>query len=292
MKNRFWSFIIIILIYAAAVGAGAAVLVFLPRYDIFVNMFLADFAATVTVYISSLIFGNASTYDPYWSVAPVFLTLGFYLYGSVPFSAHHLFVLIPFFVWAARLTYNWAKGFENLRWQDWRYTKLRADHPKIYQFICFTGIMLMPTVLVYLGTAPLWFILSSTNFSVFHLAGGAVITLAVIIQATADEQMRKFRRENRGKCIDTGLWKYSRHPNYFGEIMIWWGIAVAALASGQIASLLGAVLITCLFMFISIPMMEKHILSTRPEYGRYRETVSALIPWKRKEAEDEENCLN
>lgn len=261
-------------------------------------MFIADIAATVVVYISSLVFKNASVYDPYWSVMPVLMIIAWYIFYNINLSAYHLIVLIPLLIWSIRLTLNWALGFEDLTWEDWRYKKFKQDYPKIYQFICFTGIMLFPTILVFLGIIPIWFLINNSGFSLFHILGGAIILLAVILQGTADKQMKNFKEKNKNQnvCIDEGFWRYSRHPNYFGEICIWCGVAVAGLASINIISVLnitaaffyvfnflGAALMILLFLFVSIPLMEKHIISTRQGYIEYKNIVkSPLVPFFRR----------
>lgn len=289
MKSKAVSLSVIFVIYAIAIAAGAVLLISIK--DIVVNpvlaVFIADVAATVIVYFSSIIFNNASTYDPYWSISPPLIVLAYYLYGKVELFPHHLLVLVPLLIWSIRLTYNWIRGFENLLWQDWRYTKLKKDNPKLYQIICFFGIMLMPTILVYVGTAPLWAVINTSSLSAWHLTGALIVLAAVTVQAVADGQMLKFRNIPRTKkeCMDSGLWRYSRHPNYLGEIMVWWGIVVAALSNADLIRIpfLGAAAITLLFIFISIPMMEKHILSSRPEYTDYKKTVpSPLLPWFRR----------
>ena len=260
-------------------------------------MFIADIVATLFVYLTSLVFKNASVYDPYWSVVPVFIIITYYIFYDVTFYAYHLIVLIPFLIWAIRLTLNWVIGFEDLNWEDFRYKGFKEKYPKLYQFISLIGIMLIPTCLVFLGTIPLWFLISSDSFSFTFIIGGAIILFAVIYQAISDYQMKKFKNEENAKsCIDTGLWRYSRHPNYFGEICIWWGCAISAIGVYGIASDLslsvwlyfilafaGAVFITLLFIFISIPMMEKHIIITKDGYLDYKKKVkSPLFPICRK----------
>lgn len=291
MKNRALSFVIIIAIYTAAVAAGAAVLILLPGTDPIPHMFVADMAATAVVFISSLIFKNASVYDPYWSVAPVFIVIGYYTHYGIQFYMHHLFVLLPFLFWSVRLTYNWARGFESMKWEDWRYRKYRAEHPKVFPVISFFGIMLMPTWFVYFSSAPVWAVINSSSLTVWHIIGGAVILFAALYQTIADRQMREFRRNNKGtgKCIDEGLWRHSRHPNYLGEILIWLGVGVSSFGYKPYPSLIfplaGVFMMSLLFNFVSIPLMEKHILSNRPEYAEYKKRVpNALIPWFRKAA--------
>jgi steroid 5-alpha reductase family enzyme len=107
------------------------------------------------------------------------------------------------------------------------------------------------------------------------------------LQYIADGQMRAFKKRNLDKkiCIEEGLWKYSRHPNYFGEVMVWWGLYLIYFGATLTLNLylLAPLAMTSLFIFISIPMMEKKILRTRPEYKDYQDRVSMLIPLPRKD---------
>ena len=111
---------------------------------------------------------------------------------------------------------------------------------------------------------------------------------AILLEATADRQMRKFleQPDGRGKTINRGLWARSRHPNYLGEILFWWGLYLFALAAnpGFWNVIIGPVAITLMFLFISIPMMEKRMKARRSDYSEYMKRVPTLLPirfWKR-----------
>ncbi|MDR2516761.1 MAG: DUF1295 domain-containing protein [Spirochaetaceae bacterium] len=283
-KDKGHSLLLIALIYAAAFGSGAAVLAAAaPLMHPLWALFAADTAATVMVFMSNLICKNASVYDPYWSVQPVLLiTAMFWQYGAA-FHPVQLLTLIPLACWSLRLTLNWMSGFDNLDWEDWRYRDLKRRAP-CPCLVIFLGVMMMPTCLVFLGCIPLWYLLhAETPGPVLPAAGGLFILLGTALEHVADSQMRSYRRNpNRSPCIDEGLWRYSRHPNYCGEILVWVGVFIAALSNFSLLSCAGVVLIMLLFTVVSIPMMEKHLLEKRPEYARYRKMVSPLIPWKRK----------
>ncbi|QQO10620.1 DUF1295 domain-containing protein [Breznakiella homolactica] len=286
MKNKWVSLLLILLVYAVSYGAGGAALYFFSGYlNPILNMFVATTIATVIVFLFSLPFGNASVYDPYWSVQPPFIILGFYLVYGITLRPAHLLVLLPLLIWAVRLTVNWAVGFENLDWQDWRYTDLKRDNPKTAQLVMFLGVMYMPTCLVFFGTLPYWNLMNILNPApLFPAIGGIIILIGTFFEALGDIQMKAYKKEaNPAPYINRGLWKYSRHPNYFGEILIWVGLAAAGLQNFNIWGILGLALIVFLFYFISIPMMEKHMLGKRPEYAEYQKNVSMLIPMPPKE---------
>ncbi len=280
MKNKKISLVIIILMYIVAITAFFISINILKKYNISIllNIFISDVIATIIIYIFNLIVKNASVYDPYWSVFPPIILLSYYMNFNIVFEMQHLFIIIPLIIWSLRLTINWAIGFDNLKWEDWRYKMFKQKFPYLSFLIVFTGIMLFPTILVYFGTLPVYYILNDSSF-INLLLGGMVIIIACLIQAISDYQLRKFRKERISKeqLIDNGLWKYSRHPNYFGETLIWWGIFIASLNSFLWINLIGAISITLLFLFISIPMMERHIIETRPNYMEYKRKVKSPL---------------
>jgi steroid 5-alpha reductase family enzyme len=194
-------------------------------------------------------------------------------------------------IWSFRLTYNWAINFHGMEYQDWRYSMYQNDYPKAWQLINFFGIHFMPTVVVFLAMVPASFVIlerSGAMDMVWIIIGFIVCVTAATIQFVSDKVMKEFRQKNKGlkprKHIDEGLWKYSRHPNYFGEVSFWWGIFFMQVGASQnIYVAFGPLVITMLFVFISIPLMEKHIVTSTPSYKSYQDQVSALIPWFRKQ---------
>ena len=110
----------------------------------------------------------------------------------------------------------------------------------------------------------------------------AVGVIAVLLETFSDIQLHRFRRQNtdREAFLQSGLWAYSRHPNYCGEAMYWWSTALFAL-SVRLSPLmvLGAVGVSCMILFASIPMAEKRALAKRPRFADYQRRVSRLIPW-------------
>lgn len=255
--------------------------------SILIATFIIDIVATIIIWLFSVLFKNASVYDPYWSVAPIAI-LFFWLSKTQTIPLPHILLALVVVVWGVRLTYNWAINFKGMGHQDWRYTMLKEKNPKIWTITNLFGIHLMPTVVVYLAMIPIAYILfapqTSQNY-IFIILGVIISLSAVAIQFISDKQMRDFRTndDNRGKNIDLGLWKYSRHPNYFGEVMMWWGVWIIQMGTSQsLLTIIGPLIMTALFIFISIPMMEKHILIKNPNYIAYQKEVSPLIIWFRK----------
>lgn len=156
---------------------------------------------------------------------------------------------------------------------------------KSYWLINLIGLQLMPTIQVYLGSISLYPAISIRSRSVGLLDFIALIItgIAIFLETVADQQLHNFieSRENEKEIISTGLWAYSRHPNYFGEILFWWGLFLFALTadSSYFWAIIGPISITILFYCLSIPLMEKRNLEKKPDYSDYKKRVSRLIPW-------------
>ncbi|MFA6692410.1 MAG: DUF1295 domain-containing protein [Acholeplasmataceae bacterium] len=283
MTKRTQSFLTISLIYIFAVGVGILTF-FLLDFSLLVNVFFADIAATLVIWIFSLVLKNASLYDPYWSVIPPVIIILMMIYLKTNVTLGVFLMITSISLWSIRLTYNWARNWHGFHEVDWRYLKIREKAPKLYPITNLFGIQLMPTSIVFLQMILAIKILQAEPFVNGGLVIGAlVIASAAIIQYIADQQMMTFRTLNpdKNKVIDFGLWKFSRHPNYFGEIAVWWGLYLMYLSTYRVIDIfiLSPILMTCLFLFISIPLMEKKILATRPSYMDYQKKVSMLIPF-------------
>jgi steroid 5-alpha reductase family enzyme len=148
----------------------------------------------------------------------------------------------------------------------------------------FFGIHLIPTLQVFLGTVPAYVVITSPDRSVGVLDALAVVVGlgAVAIELVADLQMHRFVRERQpGQVMDRGLWGWSRHPNYFGEISFWLSMGLFGLAASPDDAwwlFAGTVAMIAMFLGASIPMMEKRSLERRPQYQDVVDRVSLLVP--------------
>ncbi|MCD8270376.1 MAG: DUF1295 domain-containing protein [Parabacteroides sp.] len=279
-QSRSAGFIIITLIYLCAIALGAWIFITLTDYSLLARLFIADFWATVLVWFFGVLFKNSSVYDPYWSVAPPVMLTGYACYCD-SFGLPVILLLTAVWVWAIRLTGNWAYTFKNLTIQDWRYDKYKNDSPKQWHIVNFFGINLMPTIIVFLAMIP-GFLLIEKNVAeatVWTYAGCLLCILSALLQLASDTQAHRFRKEHPGEVCNVGLWKYSRHPNYLGEICMWWGVyfMLLSVAPGEWFSLIGATVNTLLFVFISIPLMEQRQLANKPGHKEYKEKTRMLF---------------
>ena len=250
--------------------------------DGWLHILIWHVSATLIIFLFSNVHKNSSIYDPFWHVAPIPIVFYIAKQSSLPTLELNL-VLGAFLFWALRLTYNWYLNWNNLDHEDFRYIDLKNNN-KFMAFINdLFGIHLIPTIIVNVSLYPIYVALTAESLNELVYVGFILIIIAVVIQYISDDQMRKFRKDesNLGKTMKYGLWKYSRHPNYLGEVSFWFGIYIFALASGT-SSLW---LLTCpivmlgLFIFISCPMMDNRSLMRRPDYKEYMDKTPQLFMW-------------
>ncbi len=281
-----FSFITITLIYLLANALGIFIYCIL-NLDIWLKLLIADVVATVFVFIFSLIFKNASVYDPYWSVQPMAILIALAI--TKPLNVYSILLLVVVLFWGARLTANWAYTFKDLTNQDWRYTMLKEKTGKFYPVINFIGIHLVPTLVVYACILPA--VYAFYAMPQINVGGALFIILsffAVILQGAADIQMHAYKKAKKeGSATDTfiriGLWKNARHPNYLAEILMWWGVglSVVCVLPSLWYLLIGAFVNTLLFAFVSIPMAERK-QSKKDGYLEYKTSTRILLPISKK----------
>lgn len=287
--SKWTSIALIAAIYLLAGVIGA--FVFFSRPSI-LALFLADVVATIVVWAFGLLYENVSVYDPYWSVFPpiAFLLWAFYAGWSLPV----ILVLIASWYWGWRLTRNWVITFKGIGHEDWRYTKYRSLHPALFHLINFFGLNMVPTLVVFAAMLPglKLYELGNSVYTPGYTCEGGLSTLSVAvlilgfivcliaptIQLIADKQSHDFRAAHPGEVCNVGLWKHGRHPNYFGEILFWWGIWIMYVPFGGIDwYVLGPIAMTALFLGISIPLMEHRQLANKPAYAEYKKQTRMLI---------------
>lgn len=282
-NNKVFGLLVLLLIYIIATAVGFLMYFLLQNYMHYLLVILiADAVATVVVWGAGLIAKTPSVYDPYWSVQ----TFIIYLALLFKFNNWNIYTIIPLvaiFIYSVRLTVNFIKGFHGLDYVDWRYKMLRDKSGKLFQFVNLFGICMFPTLVVYIASIPLFVYasLETSAYSYLDFIGSLIILIGVAFEFFADIQMKKFirTRQSREEVINVGMWKYSRHPNYLGEITIWFGVAMVLIITNYQMWywIAGAVINLLMFIFISIPMEEKHMLEYKPQLRNYIKTTSPLL---------------
>ncbi|MBR7101086.1 MAG: DUF1295 domain-containing protein, partial [Clostridia bacterium] len=194
-----------------------------------------------------------------------------------------LIMLIAVCYWGIRLTANWAYTFHGLCYQDWRYTMLCEKTGKFYPIINFIGIHYVPTLVVYLCILPVVTVIESKpELNVLSVIFAVLSFFAATIQGIADIEMHRYRKNRTSMFVRVGLWKNSRHPNYLGEILMWWGMGLSAVCAmpDKWYLIFGAVANTLLFLFVSIPLADGR-QSKKEGFAEYKKETRALLPIRR-----------
>lgn len=291
-KNKLLGIIIILCAYIISFGVGALLhfKINLPVEQFLLKLLIMDVAMTIVVFIFSWIFDNASIYDPYWSIIPIVLTI----YSAWILCDFHImsYIMISLIsIWGLRLTINFFKTFKNLDKQDWRYDYFKTKFPRLWPLINLTGIHLFPTLIVFmvmLSVVKYMETCSSVELNVSTIMAVVIALVAIVIETAADIQMHKFLKTRKNsELINVGLWKRSRHPNYFGEILFWWGIYLVMLSLNENMWILflGPLLNTLMFVFISVPLAEKHQIEKNSAYLEYKKTTNTFLLFPKKEVD-------
>jgi len=284
--SRSASFAWVAAAYATAFAVAWVTLLFVPEeLGSFWSVAIADVAATFVVFAFSRGLECSSTYDAYWSVAPIVIVFYWVFQaqqGVNPIRAGAVLFLVTW--WGGRLTYNWARSWPGLHHIDWRYEATRQKAPRLWLLSDLFGIHLFPTVEVLLALSGAWVALTqqSRSLSWLDLVALVVTAGAITIETIADQQLLAFSRVKRpGEIMKTGLWAYSRHPNYFGELSFWWGLYLFGLAADptRLWTIIGPLMMSGMFLGVSIPWMDRRSCERRPEYAEHMKRVSALVPW-------------
>ena len=195
-------------------------------------------------------------------------------------TAFGILLLVVVSFWAIRLTANWAYTFWDLNHQDWRYTMLNEKTGIFYPVINFVGIHMVPTLVVYGCILPaVYAVRQGLEANVASVLFLCLSLGAAVMQGVADIEMHQYRKHRESAFIRVGLWKYSRHPNYLGEILMWWGVGLAVICvmPERWWLLAGALANTLMFLFISIPLAEGR-QSKKPTWAEYKAETRMLLP--------------
>jgi steroid 5-alpha reductase family enzyme len=236
------------------------------------------------LWIISVIIKNVSIVDLFWGFGFV-LTNFFYFLRTDGFVMRKIILLILVSVWGLRLSgylawRNIGKG------EDYRYRQFRSKYGENrYWWISFFQTFLLQGILMWLISAPLLgaqYSGQDTGPGFLDYSGVALWIIGFIFEAGGDFQLARFKSDpsNKGKVLSSGFWRYTRHPNYFGDSAVWWGYGLFCLAAGSILPLLGSLLMTGLIIKVSgVALLEKNLVEKKPEYREYIEKTSAFFPW-------------
>jgi len=248
------------------------------------HAYLAGLAAIVGLalitWIASIYKRDVSIVDSLWSI--LLLAAGIvYVQQTDEASSRETLMIVLVTVWALRLAIyltvrNWGAA------EDRRYQKIRARHQPNFAFKSLFIVFLLQGVLAWIVSMPLLAVAASAApINWIDYVGAAAVLVGLLFETIGDWQLTRFKANpgNRDQVMDQGLWRYTRHPNYFGECCVWWGFYLLAVAGGGWWSAVGPLLMTLLLLRISgVALLERDIAKRRPGYRRYMEQTNAFFP--------------
>lgn len=234
----------------------------------------------VLTWVASVFKRDVSIVDSLWSLLFLAAASAYvWRVGAPTMRAWLMLVLVA--AWSLRLfVYLTARNWREP--EDRRYQKIRANNQPGFAFKSLYIVFILQGVLAWIVSLPLLAAANSANaLSWIDYVAAVVVLFGLIFETIADWQLSRFKAQprNKGKVLDSGLWRYTRHPNYFGECCVWWGFYLLAVAAGGWWSVLGPLLMTVLLMRVSgVALLERDIAERRPEYRRYIERTNAFVP--------------
>lgn len=243
---------------------------------------LAILGMMIVLWLLSLALKNSSIVDIFWG--PGFVLVAWVNYFMSPFiSPAKLLMTILVTIWGLRLALhigirNWGKP------EDFRYVKWREENGARWWWFSFFKVFVLQGVIMWIVSTPIISIIVTDGIpplSPLAILGGLVWAYGFFFEAVGDWQLSRFIADpaNKGKIMTTGVWKYTRHPNYFGDAAQWWGFYLIALSAGGWWTIFSPLLMTLLLVRVSgVALLEK-TMKKKPGYEEYMKRTNAFIPW-------------
>ena len=255
----------------------------------FVQAALLGLAAAIGLgaltWLASLVQRDVSLVDRVWSFIIAAPVVAYAVVlppaGDTRFSVMAVLLVL----WAVRLAAyvswrNWGHG------EDRRYQAIRARNGPSFPLTSLVYVFFLQAVLAWLVSMPFLAVLARpVHWTALDAIGAAIAAFGFVFETLGDQQLASFKGDpaNRGKVMDRGVWRYSRHPNYFGEFCVWWGLWLMTLAVGGWWSIVSPLIMTGLLLKVSgVALLEKDIGERRPAYREYIRRTNAFFPGPRK----------
>jgi len=241
---------------------------------------LAMIAAALIVWLLSLVKRDVGIVDTLWSLFFVIAVLAYVSFA--PMTGPRVAIVMPLvIVWALRLAgyITWRNWGED---EDRRYQAIRARNEPNFAVKSLYLVFVLQAVIAWVVSLPLLgAVTGPAAIGPLDYAGIALCVLGIFFETAGDFQLARFKADpaNAGKVMDKGLWRFTRHPNYFGDFCVWWGFYLIALAAGAWWSFPGPLLMSFFLMKVSgVALLEKDIAERRPRYAGYIARTNAFFP--------------
>ncbi len=235
------------------------------------------------VWVASLVKRDASIVDVFWSLGSVVAGWVYFVTAEVH-TPRGVLVVGLVTLWGLRLSLyilwrNWGHG------EDYRYQEMRERHRGTFAVWSLFFVFWLQALLLWAISTPLYQAQQPepASLAVLDVLGLALFVVGFAFEAGGDWQLARFKADpaNKGQVMDRGFWRYTRHPNYFGDAVVWWGFfCFAAATPGGWWTVYSPILMTLLLMRVSgVTLLEKKLQQTKPAYRDYAERTNAFFPW-------------
>jgi steroid 5-alpha reductase family enzyme len=256
--------------------------------SVFLATAIAVLLLMLTVWAISVRIKDASIVDIVWGLGFVLIVWVARFAAGGPWNTRHTLVLVATSIWGLRL--GAYLGWRNIgKGEDFRYRAMRKKHGDKFWIISLRTVFLVQGVLMWIVSTPTQ--IAQMNFArdvkhkgldAFLIVGFLVWLVGILFESIGDAQLAKFKAnpDNKGKVMDRGLWAWTRHPNYFGDVCVWWGLWLMAISAPlAIFGIIGPIVMTFFLMKVSgVPMLEHSIAKRRPGYTEYIARTSSFFP--------------
>jgi len=239
-------------------------------------------ALMATLWVVSLLLRDASIVDIFWGLGFVVIAWTSFLTGDST-SFRSLLVCLMVTLWGIRLAAHLAR--RNLgHGEDYRYRQMREKWGARFPIVSLGTVFLLQGMLMWIVSLPIQAVQLAGDrpLGVLDAIGFGLWVVGLAIETVADAQLSAFKHRpgTSGRVMNEGLWRYSRHPNYFGDFLVWWGLGAMATSAGMWWAVVGPAVMTILLLKVSgVALLESTIGDRRPGYGEYASRTSAFFPW-------------
>lgn len=261
-------------------------------------MLLESFAFVMAIltglWLLSLARRDASIVDPFWGTGFILVTwLTLASAGPAKADARSWLLVILVTTWGTRLSLYllWRNRGHG---EDKRYQAMREHHGSRFWWISLLTVFLLQGLILWIVSIPIQAVIvpaqdlpaifgrSGSPLGWLDLAGVSIWCIGLFFEAVGDYQLAQFQSDsaNAGRVMDRGLWRYTRHPNYFGDFCVWWGVYLIAANAGAAWTVFSPALMSFLLLKVSgVKLLEKTIIDRRPDYAAYQARTSSFFPW-------------
>lgn len=235
------------------------------------------------LWLVSLVLKNSSIVDIFWGIGFIIVTWVAFFIAPQGYLPRKQLMAILVTIWGLRLAVHIAIRNAG-KAEDFRYANWRQDHGARWWWFSFFQVFLLQGILMWIISAPILAAQTSgfpAILTPLDVIGVILWIVGFLFEVVGDLQLMRFKANdsNRGKILTTGLWKYTRHPNYFGEAVLWWGYYIIALAAGFWWTIFSPIIMTYLLMKVSGVAMLERTIESKPGYEEYMRRTNAFVPW-------------